>query len=183
MHNIFIVKIVVQVLSQPCGWMICAPRWSQAERTDRPSSGSSSVKQVFLHAEHSAGADQDFQCNILDNTGQVSCRLHDPDFIQRSVAAQYDRAVRAGRGLKLSLNCCKQKVLTVVLVHIYLHIERKLSNCSFVHESRKLKTVFTPYFSLLFSASAFTFYICVDLFFLSMCFFFSLMYHVTLLFN
>ncbi len=37
-----------QVLWQPCGWMSCAPQWSQADRTDRWSSGSSRVKQQFL---------------------------------------------------------------------------------------------------------------------------------------
>lgn len=40
-----LVCVCAQLLSQPCGWTSCAPQWSQAEKTDRPSSGSSRVKK------------------------------------------------------------------------------------------------------------------------------------------
>jgi len=99
------VKVVlfVQALSQPCGWTIYAPRWSQAERTDRSSSGRSSVKDPILHNWIRQLGRLNLQCNIADSTGQVTCWPADKEkrLVQRMrrgenlLSAQYVGAYHA----------------------------------------------------------------------------------------
>lgn len=124
----FIVKMVfTQALSQPCGWMSCAPQWSQAETTNRPSSGGTRVKQLFLHQHHHQLGRLSLPVrhtglywpSILQSTWPSYTLNRDSLNVHKCTVAQ-----SRWREMWISPNQTK-RLRTVTLVHIRLHFERK----------------------------------------------------------
>lgn len=133
--------------SQPCGWTSCAPQWSQAERTDRWSSGSPRVKQLFLNnpSGEMKTSSVIYWPSILQTTSP-SCLTLNRDLLnsweELKVYCNCTVSQSSWRGtMTLPLNCSQSK-LKVIYNHAISQLSaywEKMSNCSFVHERRKLK--------------------------------------------